>query len=147
MAFELECPVDFVPMNENKARITAVFIFAISTTYLFVPHWFIAAFLVLDFLTRCFLNPAYSVLNIISTFIEKIAHVQYKATDKGDKKFAALVGFILSDVILLTTIFQLQEVALLAASLICFFSFLEAVFGFCAGCHVYTLLSKIPIFR
>ena len=50
MATELECPVDFITVNENKVRLNALSVLLLSIIYLFIPVWMIPAFLTVDFL-------------------------------------------------------------------------------------------------
>ncbi len=147
MAQAVKCPVDFVPINENKVRITAGFVTLISAAFLIVNHWSIAFFLVIDFFTRALLNPKYSLLGILSDAIVKTFSIKYKPTDRGAKRFAALIGFVICDIILITTVFQLDIVAQIGACIIIFFALLESIFSFCAGCYVYTFLKNVSLFK
>lgn len=147
MAQAVECPVDFVPINENKVRITAGFVVLLSVAFLMFNHWSIALFLVIDFFTRALLNPKYSLLGMLSDVVVKIFSVKYKSTDRGAKRFAALIGFVICDIILITTVFQLDIVAQSATGIIIFFAVLESVFSFCAGCYVYTFLKNVSLFK
>ncbi len=57
---ELECPVDFVTINENKARFVALLVFLLSVIFLLVGNWFIPLFLSIDFYLRGFNGGRYS---------------------------------------------------------------------------------------
>lgn len=147
MAQVVECPVDFVPINENKVRLTAGLVVLISAAFLVVNHWSIALFLVIDFFTRALLNPKYSILGMFSDVLVKTLSIKFKSTDRGAKRFAALIGFVICDIILITTVFQLDIIAQAAAGIIIFFAVLESVFSFCAGCYVYTFLKNVSLFK
>jgi hypothetical protein len=103
---ELECPVDFVAINENKARLTAFFVFALVIIFIFTKLWIIPAFLIVDFSIRASMWGKYSLLGILSDAIIKQAGIKYKATDRAPKRFAALVGVIFSIPILVLTLFN-----------------------------------------
>ncbi len=147
MAQVVECPVDFVPINENKVRVIAGFVVILSTAYLFLNHWSIALFLVIDFFTRALWNPKFSLLGIFSDVVVKNFSIKNKPTDRGAKRFAALIGFVICDIVLITTVFQLDIIAQAAAGIIIFFAVLESVFSFCAGCYVYTFLKNVSLFK
>ena len=147
MAQQVECPVDFVSINENKVRITAGLVLVLSSVFLVFNHWSIALFLVIDFFTRALMNPKFSILNIVSETLVKTFGVKHKPTDRGAKRFAALIGFVISEIILFSTFFDIAIVAQAAAGVIIFFAFLESVFSFCAGCYVYTFLKNVSFFK
>ena len=61
----MECPVDFVTVNENKIRVIAFFVLILAIVYLFLGLWLIMAFLVVDFLLRTFNLGKFSLLAFI----------------------------------------------------------------------------------
>ncbi len=136
------CPVDHIPVNENQVRITALFVLLLSSSCLLVSHWTIPLFLVIDFYLRGFGYGAYSPLNLLSGWLVKRLSIPNKAIDRAPKLFAAQIGFFLSDILLIAVVVELRTIAYAIAGLLILFSFLESVFSFCAGCHVYSLLKK-----
>ena len=138
----ISCPVDFVQVNENKTRITALLIALLATAYLFTGLWAIPLFLLIDFFIRVFYNVKYSPLHIISDYAVARFSIPNKPTDSAPKRFAALMGFVISDLIFLFQLLQLEQLSFYLAILLLVFSCLENFFGFCAGCHVHTFLKK-----
>src|ERR1700744_3524544 len=104
MKTELECPVEFVAINENKARLTAFFVLLLVLIFLFTNLWIIPAFLVADFSIRASVFGKYSLLGILADAIIKQGGIKYKATDRAPKRFAAGVGLIFSIPILILTL-------------------------------------------
>ena len=138
----LECPVNFKPVNANKVRITAAFIFILSLAYFIYPHWIIALLLVIDFCFRSFRLGQYSFLGKGADKIINAFSISSKPIDSGAKEFAARIGFISADLLFIVSVLNVHPVDYYLVSLLLLFSFLESVFNFCAGCHLYTFLKK-----
>jgi len=138
----VQCPVDFVLMNENKARLTALFVFILGVVFLITGLWIIIAFLILDFFLRANNRGRYSLLAILSDAVIKQLKIKNKLTDRGPKRFVAGVGLIFTVVILVLTLLHLDLPTLLMTVVLLFFAFLESFVGFCAGCYVYSILQK-----
>ena len=58
----MDCPVDFIKIDENKARLTAFFVLVLTIVYLCTSFWLIMAFLLVDFTLRTFNLGRYSLL-------------------------------------------------------------------------------------
>ena len=140
---QIECPVNFKPVNENKVRITAAFIFILSLAYLIYPHWIISLVLVIDFCLRSFRLGQYSYLGWSAEKIINTFSFASKPVDSGAKEFAARMGFIIADLLFIVSVLNVHPVDYYLVSLLLIFSFLESVFNFCAGCHVYTFYKKL----
>ncbi len=138
----IECPVDFVTINENKARLTAGLVFVLTLIYIFTSLWIIPAFLLIDFFVRGFNFASYSLLGLVSDQLVTIFSIKQKPTDRAPKRFAAKIGFLFSAAILVLFFVDLKNTALIVAIVLATFALLESAFGFCAGCHVYSFYSK-----
>lgn len=138
----IECPINFKPVNANKVRITAAFIFILSLVYFIYPHWIIALLLVIDFCLRSFRLGQYSFLGWTADKIVNVFSLPLKPVDSGAKEFAARLGFIIADLLFIVSVLNIHPVDYYLVSLLIVFSFLESVFNFCAGCHIYTFYKK-----
>jgi hypothetical protein len=134
----MDCPVDFIKINENKARLTAFFVLVLTLVYLKTGFWLIMAFLLVDFVLRATSRGKYSLLGFISDAVIKQLKIKPKPVDRAPKRFAAMVGVLFTAVILVSFILQLHVVALSLAAVLAFFAFLESFFAFCAGCYAYS---------
>ena len=143
MSENISCPVSNITVNENRVRIIALFVFLSSLSYLLEPYWAIPAFLVIDFFVRGFGWGRYSPFNVLSGWIVKKFSIGNKPIDQAPKLFAAQLGFALSGLLLTSAVFSLAGAGYVIAAILVLFSFLESALGFCAGCHVYTLIRKI----
>ena len=139
----IECPVDFVTINENQARLTAF------QTLVWVIVWFFTGFVVIpaclaiDFLLRAANYGKFSPLNIISGFLVRRLSIPNRPVDRAPKRFAAWVGFLFLAAILVLSVFGLGLAAEIVAGILLIFACLEAFARFCAGCYVYTLLNTL----
>jgi len=134
----MDCPVDFIKINENKARLTAFFVLVLTLVYLKTNLWLIIAFLLVDFFLRAINLGKYSLLGFISDAVIKQLKIKAKLVDRAPKRFAAMVGVAFTAAILVSTILHLNIVAFSLAVVLSFFAFLECFFAFCAGCYVYS---------
>jgi len=137
---EIECPVDFVTINENKVRVTAFFVFVLSLAFLYIGHWAFPLFLLVDFYFRGFHNGQYSLLGWLSGFVVKTFALKNRPIDRAPKRFAAQIGFLFCDMLFITSILELQDISFYIGVVMVVFSFLESFFGLCVGCYVYNFL-------
>ena len=138
----VQCPVDFIAVNENKVRLTAFFVMVLGIVFLLTGLWIIIAFLVADFFLRANNWGKYSLLAILSDAVVRQLKIKNKPTDRAPKRFAAGVGLIFTAGILVVTLLHLEVTTIIITSVLLLFAFLESVVGFCAGCYVYSYLQK-----
>ncbi len=142
MKNDIQCPVDFISINENKARLTAFFVLVLASIFLVTALWIIMVFLVVDFFLRVNNWGKYSLLAILSDAVIRQLKIKNKPTDRAPKRFAAGVGLLFTVGILILTLFQLTVLSIIVTMVLVFFAFLESFAGFCAGCYVYTGVKK-----
>jgi hypothetical protein len=143
----MDCPVDFIKINENKARLTAFFVFVLTLVYLKTGFWLIMAFLLVDFTLRAFNMGKYSPLGFVSDAVIKQLNIKNKPVDRAPKRFAAGVGLVFVLAILICSLSGLTILPLLLSIVLVFFATLESFLGFCAGCYVYDFGRKISLFK
>jgi hypothetical protein len=143
MSSNLQCPVDFVVINENKARLTAFFVLVLAAVYLLTGFWLIIAFLVFDFALRAFNFVKYSGLGFLSDAVIKQLNIKNKPVDRAPKRFAAIIGLVFTAAILIALALHLNITNITLVGVLLLFAFLESFFGFCAGCHVYSIGNKL----
>lgn len=139
------CPVDQVLVNENRIRITAFFVLLIAIVYLFTLNWLVIAFLLADFILRIFNLNNYSPLALLSGFVVKRLGIKNKPTDRGPKRFAAMVGSVFLTAILISVFAHCILTSQILTTVLIAFAALEAFVGFCAGCYVYSILKGLKL--
>jgi|HubBroStandDraft_2_1064218.scaffolds.fasta_scaffold37209_2 hypothetical protein len=141
----VECPVDFVPVNENITRLNAAETLLLAVIWLFTNTPVIPAVLAMDFLLRAANYGRFSPLNVFSGLLVKIFSIPVKPVDRAPKRFAAGVGFVFSLAILILSFTPYILEAGIVAGILILFAFLEAFFAFCAGCYVYYFLRNLGL--
>ena len=140
----VECPVNFVPINENKVRIIALQVFIISTLYVITAWAPLIVFLLIDFFARGFGFYKFSILTQVASGVVSMFTIRNKPIDQAPKQFAARIGIVLSLVILIFhSGFPLT--AMTFGVMFLSFSFLECFIGFCAGCYLYSFSKKFSL--
>jgi hypothetical protein len=143
MTSTVSCPVSAVTVNENRVRITAGFIFLASFSYLLAPGWVIPPLLVADFFLRASGRGKFSPLNIVSGWLVRLMKIGNIPIDQAPKRFAAGLGLALAGALLIADICRLSTTAFVITIVFALFSFLESALGFCAGCHIYSLMKRL----
>jgi hypothetical protein len=143
----MDCPVDFIKINENKARLTAFFVLVLALVYLKTGFWLIMAFLLFDFTLRAVNLGKYCPLGFVSDAVIKQLNIKNKPVDRAPKRFAAGVGLVFTAAILMSYFLGLTLLPLFLSIVLVFFAALESFFGFCAGCYVYDFGRKISLFK
>jgi hypothetical protein len=143
MAESISCPVSNSVVNENRVRLTALFVFLLSVSFLVAPNWIVPGLLVIDFFLRGFGLGRYSPLNILSGWVVRKLSIGNKLIDQAPKRFAAQLGFIFAFLLFTSAVFSLTGTGYVIAAVLVLFSFLESALGLCAGCYVYSLTRKI----
>ncbi len=143
MNFELDCPVDFKKVNENKVRLTAFWVLLLGIAFVSTQWWPIAAFLTIDFAIRAFDFGKYSLLNLLSDFVIDTFSISSKLIEQAPKLFAAKIGLLFTIAISVISLLGNTSLSLYVTSILILFAFLESVLGICAGCYVYTFYKKL----
>lgn len=141
MNTNLDCPVDGVQINETKVRLVAGLVLITGLVYLATNWLALPLFLVIDFSLRSFDFGKYSPLGNLAEWLVKAFRLPYKGTDQAPKRFAARIGLAF---VLLISALQLAAIStLIPTGILVIFATLESVFGFCAGCYVYTFYIRL----
>ena len=143
----IACPVDLIMIDENKARLTASFVFILTLVYSFTNFLAIPVLLMADFFVRGFNFSNYSPLNIIANRLSLLFSIKPKLIDQAPKRFSAKIGLLFCLSIVAFSAFDFGTVSLVIAIVLATFALLESSLGVCAGCHVYSLYSKISVRR
>jgi Domain of unknown function (DUF4395) len=140
---KIECPVDGVSVDENRARIGAFFVLVLGIGYVISASWLFPAFLLVDFILRAAGLPAFSLIAIVSGEAARLLKIKSKLVDRAPKRFAAATGAVFSGLILLAQLLGWHTLALSLTFVLLIFASLESFVGFCAGCYVYSLLKPL----
>ncbi len=141
----LECPVDQVMVNENKARVIAFFVLLMAAAYLLTGYLYLIVFLIPDFLLRITRWAKYSPLSLLADVVISQFNISNKPTDRAPKRFAAGTGLAFTILITAASLFHLNLVSIVLTGILVLFAALESLVGFCAGCYVYSILKTFGL--
>ena len=138
----VDCPVDFVKVDETRVRVVAFFVILISSWYMLTGAPLLIGILLLDFLLRAFNFNTFSPLALLAASIVKQAGLKSRPVDRAPKRFAAFVGIVFLTAILIACIIHQIGFSKILAGVIIIFASLESFAGFCAGCYVYAFINR-----
>jgi len=136
------CPISFERINERVARVNGTLTVLSMIIFLFTPVKIIVLILGVDLFIRGFLKSSYSLYGLLSKKILEILNVKPVMTNAGPKIFAAKIGFLFCCIISLFHFAGMPTICFIFGSMLLFFAFLEAAFGFCVACQCYPYMPK-----
>jgi len=139
----LNCPVDFVKIDENRVRVVAFFVVLFVLFYVLNGPPVSIGLLLADFLLRAFNFNAYSPLALISGAVVKQLGIKPKPVDRAPKRFASFMGVAFLILVLISYFSNYVLLSKVISGVMIIFASLESFAGFCAGCHVYTLINRV----
>ena len=137
------CPISTNRINERVARLNGLFTFLLVILFIVTRLWFIPAFLAIDFLMRSTSLTKFSPMGFLSRVIVKLLSLKKKFVNAGPKIFAARIGLVVSSAIFIFLLIGFNITAIVLASVLALFSFLETAFGFCVACEMYPYLNRL----
>ncbi len=138
------CPVSERRVEAITVRLTAALVIGILAVGLAsdLLSW-VAVALAVDFFIRAFTNRPVSPISYFARQMRKQISKPAQLTNAAPKVFAAKLGFLMTVVIAITGFFGLQTIASSLAFMLIILAGLEAVFSYCLGCQIYSLLLKL----
>jgi len=129
-------------VNATVVRLVGGQVFLLSLLFIATRQPVIPAFLIIDFLVRSLGYPVFSPLARGGILINRRLELKDRPIFFAPKRFAAAIGLVLSLTALTLTLAGFIPAALAVIGVLGLFSFLEAFFGFCAGCKIYGFLMQ-----
>ena len=146
MMKQIICPISDQRINEQVARLNALFAILVLVLAFALSSSLLLVFLAADFFIRGFTGFKYSPIGFASSKLSNALQLSVKPIDKAPKIFAARLGFIMTLVIAVLYLLNYHSAALVVGGILGFFAALEFAFAFCVGCTLYTYLI-FPFFR
>lgn len=129
-------------MDERVARVIAaqvVVMISLSLVSPFIP----LVILLLDFTLRVFFAGRGSAFRWLACRVVSLLPGKPKPTDVAPKRFAALLGFLFSALILSLHLLDLHAIAYALSLLLLVLATLEATIALCVGCIIYQQIQII----
>ncbi len=133
------CPISSRRSDAYTDRIEALFTALTVAAFLATCTFVLPLLLAADFVLRLLTHNRHGLFRPLSERCRKLLNLPRRPVDDAPKRFARLLGAILSINLVLLYTMQMHSVAVILASLFMAFALLEALFDFCIGCRIYTL--------
>ncbi len=133
------CPISGTKVDENVARLNGVSTIVLAILLHF--HILFGILLIVDFILRI-LKIKYSPIARINKLIVTKLNITPKPIDFAPKRFAAMIGLMLSTIIVLLNLINLTFISVVLSLLLITAAGLEAFLNYCLGCELYSLLRK-----
>lgn len=139
------CPISTRRINSKLVRFISlqVAIFAALLAITKMPLF--ALILSIDFLARFFRAQKFSPFFTLGQFMLKILSLEPVFVDEAPKRFALVMGLVMSFILLISYGSGLYTIGTTVASIIFVCALLETVFDYCVGCKIYYLIKKFTI--
>lgn len=136
------CPISKKKIDNNVSRLTVFFtvIFMVAFIYTKNPIYMIIA--TTDTAIRAWLDIKYSPLKWMALKGVNLIKVNPDNIDLAKKTFASRLGMLCGLASVLLYFLGFEWTSLFIAGFWLLLAILDAVFNFCLGCIIYTLLSK-----
>ncbi len=137
------CPISTRRINSKIVRFISaqVVIFVVALAITKMPIF--ALVLCIDFIARFFRVQKFSPFFILGQFSSKILSLEPKFVDEAPKRFALVMGLVMSFILLGTYGFGFYSFGVTVASIIFLCALLETLFDYCVGCKIYYIIKKI----
>lgn len=137
------CPVSFIQVDGNLARIGAFFVALFVVLFLITSEIFLLYILAIDFYIRIYGNRKYSLIFQLSKLVKKIFNIKKSITDGAAKRLAAQFGLAFSIILIVEAQLSINVALYITASILLFCASLEFIFDYCVGCKVYYLTKRL----
>lgn len=140
------CPISNERINESVTRANALIGILLLLAGFISNSAFFFILLLTDFYIRAFTKAKFSPISYLSHLMVNALKLDKKPIDKAPKIFAARIGFVMTMVVIVLFLFNLQTAALIVGGILIFFASLEFALAICMGCILYTYLI-LPFYR
>jgi hypothetical protein len=137
------CPLSEKTIDEKVVRFNAAFTVALLVIFAFTQSVIPLLLLAADFLLRAVDLSNFSLLKMSSQGLVRCLSLKANHINAGPKIFAARLGFVMVLATITAVVFDFGTTAYALASILGLLSLLEAVFGFCLACKIYTILYRL----
>ncbi|MBU0570592.1 MAG: DUF4395 domain-containing protein [Candidatus Omnitrophica bacterium] len=133
------CSIAEFNVNKSVVRTNAFLTLGTVLIFLFTPMKWIILILTVDFFLRSFVKGKYSPIRTASIVINKVLEIKPEMVNAGPTVFAAKIGFVSCLLMSFVYVFGFIVLGYIAGGIIMICAALEAFFGYCVGCKLYSL--------
>ena len=136
------CPIAEFNVNKSIVRTNAFLTLGTVLVFIFTPAKWIIFILTADFFLRSFMKGKHSPIRTASIIINKVLEIKPNMVNAGPTVFAAKIGFTGCLLMSLSYMSGFTLFGYIVGGGIAICAALEAFFGYCVGCKLYSLTTK-----
>lgn len=134
------------PVDDHAARTVAAGVVVLCVVTIFTGSWIPLVLLAYGFAARVATGPTLSPLGQLATRVVAPRLGDAKPVAGPPKRFAQGIGFVFSGTAAVLYLgFGLHTAALVVVGALAVPAFLEAAFGYCIGCRMFSLLMRAGV--
>lgn len=134
------------PVNETSSRIVAAGVVLLCGMYIITLSNWVLYMLIYGFAARVIAGPTYSPLALLVTkVITPSLRMQHRYTPGPPKRFAQLIGLLVSSSAGILEFTGHSQGALIAICVLVIAATLESGLGFCLGCVMFKQLMRLNL--
>ena len=137
------CPISHIKADSYQERIEAFITASAVAGFVISCSFVMPLILVADFLLKLSSKNRYGIFKPVSKKCKELFNLPQKSVDDAPKKFARILGMIMSLNLIILYFFDLHEPAVILSIIFITFALLDAFFDFCIGCKIYTAFKKL----
>jgi len=138
------CPISQNRVDSNMIRIISVLVAFTSVLYILTSNLIFIYIIFIDFTLRVFRLNSYSPYLQMAYMYSNIFNLKPKICDEAPKRFALILGWLLSLFMVLSSFISIN-ITILVAFIFFILASMEMIFEYCIGCKIYQYLKKINI--
>lgn len=137
------CPISYRKADPYQERIEAFFTAVAVAGFILSCSLVMPLILITDFFLKLSSKNRYSLFRPASRLCKHLFNLPQQSVDDAPKRFARVLGMIMSVNLAILYLFDLHEPAVILSIIFITFALLDAFFDFCVGCKLYMLLKKV----
>lgn len=140
------CPISTRKIDSNVSRLSTFTLVLLMALFLVTYHPIWLFLVAIGYAFRALGYGQYSILTIVYSKLMSTLNISPKYIDKGQKVFAARLGFLCSAAGLVLVLLGFNTAAATIIILLATLSSMDSVFDFCLGCLIYNYL-VLPFYQ
>ncbi len=136
------CPISQNRTDSYLERIEAFFTALIVAVFIITCSFIFPLILLLDYILKLSTKNRSGLFKPVAKKCKDFLNLPRKDVDEAPKKFAKILGTIISFNLIILYIFQLHTPAVIISLIFITFALLEAFFDFCVGCKIYGFIKR-----
>lgn len=136
------CPLSHTKTDAYQERIEAFMTASVVAVFILSCSFVLPLILIGDFLLRLISKNRYGIFKPFARKFKKLFRLPRVQIDDAPKRFARILGMIMSLNLIVLYAFDQHEAAVILSLIFISLSLMDAFFDYCVGCKLYMLFKR-----